>query len=456
MTSCTPNHEHAHVYSSMYSKLLVFVFFVLLTFVTTPKSVAKDEAEGIEKDQAETALPLEQIKNFAEIFTRIKRFYVEPVSDEQLLEHAITGMLNGLDPHSVYLKGENYDDLNEDATGRFGGLGIEVVMERGYVKVVTPVDDTPAAKAGIRTGDLIVKIDGESLAGLSLRESTNRMRGEPGTPISMTILREGEADPINIELIRAVIRQQSIKRQRLSDEIGYIRISQFQQDTAEMFRKELVQLKTADSFAGLILDLRNNPGGLLTAAVSVADAFIEEGILVSTKGRIPEGDLSYTATPNDLIAGKPIVVLINGGSASASEIVAGALQDHRRAVLLGLETFGKGSVQSVMEINADEAIKLTTSRYFTPNGTSIQANGIHPDITVAQRYPSGEELQDQSLKERDLPNSLKNPDEDNHADDELSPQTVELLNADYQLFEAYKLMQGLVLFDSRRKIDSAQ
>lgn len=456
MTSRTPNHEHAHVYLSMYSKLLVFVFFVLLTLVTTPISEAKEEAEGIEKDQAETALPLEQIKNFAEIFTRIKRFYVEPVSDEQLLEHAITGMLNGLDPHSVYLKGENYDDLNEDATGRFGGLGIEVVMERGYVKVVTPVDDTPAAKAGIRTGDLIVKIDGESLAGLSLRESTNRMRGEPGTPISMTILREGEADPINIELIRAVIRQQSIKRQRLSDEIGYIRISQFQQDTAEMFRKELVQLKTADSFAGLILDLRNNPGGLLTAAVSVADAFIEEGILVSTKGRIPEGDLSYTATPNDLIAGKPIVVLINGGSASASEIVAGALQDHRRAVLLGLETFGKGSVQSVMEINADEAIKLTTSRYFTPNGTSIQANGIHPDITVAQRYPSGEELQEQSLKERDLPNSLKNPDEDNHADDELSPQTVELLNADYQLFEAYKLMQGLVLFDSRRKIDSAE
>ncbi len=456
MTSRTPIHEHAQVYLSMYSKLLVLVFFVLLNVITTPKSVATEAAEGLEKDPIETALPLEQIKNFAEIFTRIKRFYVEPVSDEQLLEHAITGMLNGLDPHSVYLKGENYDDLNEDATGRFGGLGIEVVMERGYVKVVTPVDDTPAAKAGIRTGDLIVKIDGESLAGLSLRESTNRMRGEPGTPISMTILREGEADPINIELIRAVIRQQSIKRQRLSDKIGYIRISQFQQDTAEMFRKELVQLKTADSFAGLILDLRNNPGGLLTAAVSVADAFIEEGILVSTKGRIPEGDLSYTATPNDLIAGKPIVVLINGGSASASEIVAGALQDHRRAVLLGLETFGKGSVQSVMEINADEAIKLTTSRYFTPNGTSIQANGIHPDITVAQRYPSGEELQDQSLKERDLPNSLKNPDEDGHAEDELSPQTVELLNADYQLFEAYKLMQGLVLFDSRRKIDSAE
>jgi len=437
----------------------IFVVLVMAISICLP-CVAKDNesskaAEQEDTISTETELPLTQIKNFAEIFTRIKRFYVEPVSDEQLLEHAVNGMLNGLDPHSVYLKGEKYDDLNEDTTGRFGGPGIEVVMERGYVKVVTPVDDTPAANAGIRTGDLIVKIDGEALAGLSLRESTNRMRGEPGTSISMTILRDGEAEPIEIELIRAVIRQASVKRRRLSDSIGYIRISQFQLDTAEKFRKELAQIKSIESFAGLVLDLRNNPGGLLTAAVSISDAFIDSGVIVSTKGRIEESDQSYVASPTDLIAGKPIVVLINGGSASASEIVAGALQDSQRAILVGQETFGKGSVQSVMEITEDEAIKLTTSRYYTPSGQSIQANGIQPDIEIAQRYPSGEELDENRIKERDLPKSLKNKDtkRDNTKENKAAQQSQEikdLLSADYQLFEAYKLMQGLILFDSRR------
>ena len=415
--------------------------------VAQKADIVVDETSEVELDPSSgTSLPVEQIKNFAEIFTRIKRFYVEPVTDEELLEYAVTGMLNGLDPHSVYLKGEKYEDLNEGTTGAFGGLGIEVVMDNGYVKVVTPVDDTPAAEAGLLTGDLIIKIDNESLTGLSLRESTNRMRGKPGTKISVTVLREGEVEPITYNLERAIIRQPSIKRLRMSDQIGYLRVSQFQLNTSESFRKELKQLTEIDTMEGLILDLRSNPGGLLNAAISISDAFLTEGAIVSTKGRVSENDQEYFATPTDLTNGMPIVVLINGGSASASEIVAGALKDHRRAILLGTETFGKGSVQTVMELNEEEAIKITTARYYTPNGTSIQASGIQPDIEVEQRYPNQEVREERGIKEKDLPKSLKNT-ESNAKEKPVNEEIETILNNDYQLFEAFKLLQGITLFN---------
>ena len=434
-------------------KINVVVTTTLLCMSFIPVSVAQkadivvDETSEVELDPSSgTSLPVEQIKNFAEIFTRIKRFYVEPVTDEELLEYAVTGMLNGLDPHSVYLKGEKYEDLNEGTTGAFGGLGIEVVMDNGYVKVVTPVDDTPAAEAGLLTGDLIIKIDNESLTGLSLRESTNRMRGKPGTKISVTVLREGEVEPITYNLERAIIRQPSIKRLRMSDQIGYLRVSQFQLNTSESFRKELKQLTEIDTMEGLILDLRSNPGGLLNAAISISDAFLTEGVIVSTKGRVSENDQEYFATPTDLTNGMPIVVLINGGSASASEIVAGALKDHRRAILLGTETFGKGSVQTVMELNEEEAIKITTARYYTPNGTSIQASGIQPDIEVEQRYPNQEVREERGIKEKDLPKSLKNT-ESNAKEKPVNEEIETILNNDYQLFEAFKLLQGITLFN---------
>lgn len=412
---------------------------------------AQEQVTAIEAplEQEESILPLQQIKAFADIFTRIKQSYVEPVSDEQLLEYAIEGMLSGLDPHSVYLKDEKYEELNEGTNGSFVGLGMEVVMEGGFVKVVAPIDDTPAAAAGIKTGDLIIKMDGQTVSGLSLREATDRMRGKPGTSIDLTILRESEPDPIEVSLTRATVRLSSIKRKRLSDQIGYLRVTQFQIATAESFRKELKQLRDSDGFAGLIIDLRNNPGGLLTSAISIADTFINEGSIVSTKGRNPENDKVYPATNNDLIDGKPIVVLINGGSASASEIVAGALQDSKRALLLGTDTFGKGSVQTVINIDEQEAIKLTTARYYTPSGRSIQAQGITPDVVVEYREFKDREKGYQRLKEKDLPGRLDN---DNKGSKEAakkatkSQEIKDLLAKDYQLNEAFNLLNGLILF----------
>lgn len=400
--------------------------------------------DGADESASSSPLPLDQIKTFAEIFTRIKRNYVVPVSDEQLLEYAVEGMLNGLDPHSAYLKGKQYEELNEGTTGRFGGLGMEVIMEEGFVKVVAPIDDTPAAAAGIQTGDIIIRINGKTITGTSLQEATEHLRGEPGTTVQITILRETEPDPLNIELTRAVVNVNSIRRRRLSDEIGYLRISQFHLSTAEMFRKQLKILRDGKNFSGLIIDLRNNPGGLLNSAVSIADAFIKEGVIVSTKGRRPENDQKFTASATDLIAGKPIIVIINGGSASASEIVAGALQDHRRALIVGTESFGKGSVQTVVNISETEAIKLTTARYYTPGGRSIQAAGIVPDVTVEFRQFKERTSSFERIKENDLPGHLENeskPVKQASADD-----VAELLAEDYQLNEAFNLLKGLVFF----------
>ncbi|MFT4635237.1 MAG: carboxyl-terminal processing protease [Chitinophagales bacterium] len=432
----------------------------LMLMVTGGPILAQTEVEvdALEK----TPIPLSQIRTFAEIFTRIKLNYVEPISDEQLLEYAIEGMLSGLDPHSVYLKGDRYNDLNEGTTGAFSGLGMEVIMEDGFVKVVAPIDDTPAAEAGIMTGDLIIRMDGKTVSGLSLSEATERMRGEPGTKITITILRESEPDPLDVELTRALVRLNSVKRKRLSDSIGYLRVTQFQIATAENFRKELKQLRESEGFEGLVLDLRNNPGGLLTSAISIADVFIDEGLIVSTKGRSGTIDQDYRATPSDFIDGKPLVVLINGGSASASEIVAGALQDHGRALILGTDSFGKGSVQTVLNIDDKEAIKLTTARYYTPNGRSIQAEGIKPDVLVEYREFKDREKGFKRIKEDDLPGRLDNDSDKGSSKDSGKKESLEtptkkqeeaqqLLARDYQLNEAFNLLNGLILFKNKVK-----
>lgn len=407
--------------------------------------------EGADAEVEQTPLPLEQIKTFADIFTRIKLSYVEPVTDEQLLDFAVEGMLAGLDPHSVYLKGDSYAELDEDTKGQFTGLGLEVVMEGGFVKVIAPIDDTPAANAGIKSGDLIIRINGEVISGLTLNEATEKMRGEIGTKIILTILRESEPDPFDLEIKRAVVKLSSIKRRRLSNEIGYLRVTQFQLNTSANFRKQLKMLREGDKFSGLILDLRNNPGGLLTSAVSISDAFIKDGTLVSTRGRDENNQKDYSATAVDLIDGKPIVVLVNGGSASASEIVAGALQDHNRAVIMGTETFGKGSVQTVLNINETDAIKLTTARYYTPSGNSIQAAGIVPDVVVEQREFKDIKPSFRRIKENDLPGHLDN--ETDVENDSKSEETDELLEKDYQLNEAFNLLKGLILFKQEDTVE---
>jgi len=429
----------------------VFILAVCSTLSLEPV-FAQAEPETTEPiPQAESGpapapLPLAQIRSFADIFTRIKLNYVDTVSDEDLLRYAIEGMLNGLDPHSVYLKDEGYEELNEGTRGAFNGLGMEVVMDEGFVKVVAPIDDTPADQAGILAGDLIIRIDGKTVSGLSLQDATDQMRGEPGTKITLTILREGQSEPFDIQLTRAVVRLSSVKRKRLSDDIGYIRVSQFQIATAENFRKQLKMLRDETDFEGLILDLRNNPGGLLTSAVSIADTMLTGGTIVTTKSRYLENDQKYDATQTDLIQGKPVVVLINGGTASASEIVAGALQDHKRALILGTPSFGKGSVQTVMNIAEQEAIKLTTARYYTPNGHSIQAAGIVPDVRVEYREFKEQKKSLQRLSENDLPGRLDNEAGKNGSGKARNDKIAELLTKDYQLNEAFNLLKGLVLY----------
>ncbi len=431
--------------------------FLSVTFLLMlPIGLVAQEAEEVKpvletepvleqvQEEAQTPLPLDQVKTFADIFTRIKQSYVEPVSDEQLLEYAVEGMLSGLDPHSAYLKGERYEELDKDTRGQFTGLGLEVVMDGGFIKVVAPIDDTPADKAGIQAGDLIIRIDGEIISGLTLNEATEKMRGEPGTDIVLTILRETEPDPFDVSITRAVVKLSSVKRKQLSNEIGYLRVTQFQQNTGENFRKQLSKLRDQPDFSGLILDLRNNPGGLLTSAISISDTFVTKGSIVSTQGRLQKSRQEYQATALDLIDGKPIVVLVNGGSASASEIVAGALQDHKRAIIMGTETFGKGSVQTVITINDSDAIKLTTARYFTPSGRSIQAAGIVPDVLVEQRSFKDKKTSFKRIKENDLPGHLDN--KNNAKTAKAAKDVDELLAADYQLNEAFNLMKGMVLY----------
>ncbi|MDA7084788.1 S41 family peptidase [Pseudomonas sp. SA3-5] len=389
-------------------------------------------------------LPLDDLRTFAEVMDRIKSAYVEPVSDKTLLENAIKGMLSNLDPHSAYLDPEAFRELQESTSGEFGGLGIEVGLEDGFIKVVSPIDDTPASKAGIQPGDLIVKIDGQPTKGLSMIEAVDRMRGEAGSKILLTLVREG-GKPFDVELTRAVIKVRSVKSQLLDDSYGYLRITQFQVNTGEEVGKALNKLRrdNGKKLRGLVLDLRNNPGGVLQAAVEVTDHFLKKGLIVYTEGRIANSELRFSADPADASEGVPLVVLINGGSASASEIVAGALQDHKRGVLMGTDSFGKGSVQTVLPLNNNSALKLTTALYYTPNGRSIQAQGIVPDIEVA-RAKLTQEQGERNIKEADLLGHLGNGNggADKPSRSKTSKQA-RPQDDDYQLSQALSLLKGL-------------
>ncbi|MEE9103102.1 S41 family peptidase [Pseudomonas nitroreducens] len=393
----------------------------------------------------EAPLPLDELRTFAEVLDRVKAAYVEPVDDKTLLENAIKGMLSNLDPHSAYLGPEEFAELQESTSGEFGGLGIEVGSEDGFVKVISPIDDTPAAKAGIQPGDLIVKIDGKPTKGQSMNEAVDSMRGKAGSPITLTIVRGG-GKPFDVELKRAIIKVKSVRSQMLEPGYGYLRITQFQVNTGEETVKALTSLRKENNgrLKGVVLDLRNNPGGVLQSAVEVADAFLTKGLIVYTKGRIPNSELRFSADPSDPSDAVPLVVLINGGSASAAEIVAGALQDQKRAILMGTDSFGKGSVQTVLPLNNDRALKLTTALYYTPNGRSIQAQGITPDIEVERAKVTREQSEFDGFKEADLQGHLANgnggKDRPTAAGKRPEDRPQE---SDYQLGQALSLLKGL-------------
>lgn len=448
--------------------LILFVGFILGAMVSVCGSVlAEKESAVSSKAEAMQTLPFDELRTFTEIFGRIKQDYVEPVSDKKLLEDAIRGMLSGLDPHSAYLIDEEYKELQEGTTGQFGGLGIEVGMENGFVKVVSPIDDTPAQKAGIKAGDLIVRLDDKPVKGMTLAEAVKLMRGEPGSQIVLTVVREGAEAPLKFELTRDIIKVRSVKSRMLEKNYGYLRISSFQSGTGEGLVDAIDELKKENEgpLKGIVLDLRNNPGGVLNAAVDVSDAFIQSGLIVYTEGRIKNSEMRFNATPDDIINGAPIVVLINGGSASASEIVAGALQDHKRAIIMGEKSFGKGSVQTILPTSNGGAVKLTTARYFTPSGRSIQAEGIEPDVTLARvKLEALEKAKFDSIKEADLSGHLTNgngekkkPEADEKTDEkgvsspekEAEASDPESDVKDYPLHEALNLLKGISIMKGR-------
>ncbi|MAD47129.1 MAG: peptidase S41 [Oceanospirillaceae bacterium] len=429
---------------------------VLTTCLLMPAQAEESAtADAPSPDHLQGQLPLEELRNFTEIFERIRSSYVEEVDDSTLLEYAIDGMLTSLDPHSAYLQPEDFSDLQENTSGKFGGLGIEVGQQDGLILVVTPIDDTPAQKAGIKAGDLIVSLDGEAVMGMNLNDAVEKMRGEPGTDITLEIRRKNEKELLTFTLTRAEIKVASVRTDRLNGDIGYVRITQFQEKTGAELSEALQTWRDEGQLNGIILDLRNNPGGVLDAAVDVVDSFISQGRIVYTEGRTPSSELSYSATNHTAAGDVPAVVLINGGSASASEIVAGALQDHKRAVIVGTQSFGKGSVQSVLPITQDRAIKLTTARYFTPNGRSIQAQGITPDIWVEQSEVTPYEQR--YYKEADLPGHLANPEDQPQADQDAPSETegqqadANLLKKDFQLYEAHTLLRGVSILGLRQE-----
>ncbi|GHU35045.1 peptidase S41 [Betaproteobacteria bacterium] len=440
--------------------------------------------------EARASLPVEELRGFAEIFNAIKQGYVEPIEDKKLITHAISGMLSNLDPHSAYLDVDAFKDLQTTTQGEFGGLGIEVGMEDGLVKVISPIEDTPADRAGVKAGDLIFKLDDKLVKGMTLTDAVKLMRGKPKTQIKLSILRKGEAQPVEITLTREIIKVQSVKSKLIDEQYGYLRITSFQENTASSVVKHLGDLYKPGSLKGLVLDLRNDPGGLLNSAVGVSAAFLPyETLVTSTDGRVPDAKHQYYVTPGDYLRGNrddfikglpvealkvPMVVLINGGSASASEIVAGALQDHKRAVVMGTPSFGKGSVQTIIPLPGSTAIKLTTARYFTPSGRSIQAKGIVPDITV-EETPDG--VSATRLREADLTNHLEN-NKDGNSDKEAAPAQPKLQTKapakpktapgkdeedggfeppgrelaskkDYQLNQAINLLKGLQIMQNK-------
>jgi len=409
---------------------------------------------------------------FGDVFERVRADYVDPVEDRKLLEYALNGMLSNLDPHSSYMSEEEAKAMSVQNRGEFGGLGIEVTMENGVVKVVSPIDDTPAARAGVQSGDLIVEIDGQQVMGMSLNEAVDKMRGRVGTNIMLTIVRAGATEPLRLTLTRDIIQIKSVRSRIEAGNVGYIRMSAFNGQTFTGLQKafEDIEKEAGNKLIGYVLDLRNNPGGLLDQAIAVSDAFLDKGEIVSTRGRKAEDTRRDNATPGDLARGLPVVVIINGGSASASEIVAGALQDHKRAIVMGTQSFGKGSVQTLLDVPGGGSIKLTTARYYTPSGNSIQGTGITPDIVVERAKIVEEKSAFGEVHEADLKGSLKNPKgqekvndptlqpenkkpEDGTAkpDDKTQPgkdgKAAEAEKTDdYQLIRAVDVLQGIALY----------
>jgi len=399
--------------------------------------------------QKVASLPLEDLRVFTDVYARIKQDYVTEVDDSMLIENAIRGMLSGLDPHSSFLDEEQFRELQIGTSGEFGGLGIEVGMENGFVKVIAPIDDTPAERAGVKAGDLIIRLDGKSVKGLALEEAVKLMRGKKGSKIDLTILREGEDSPLNIIITRDVIRVRSVRSRILEPGIGYVRISNFQSKTTRglLDAVESLKKKNKGELKGLVLDLRNNPGGVLTGAVGVSDAFLKDNkLIVYTEGRVEDSELRYNASTGDSINGAPLVVLINQGSASASEIVAGAMQDHNRATILGTTSFGKGSVQTILPLKENAALKLTTARYYTPAGRSIQGEGIVPDVLLQVEDDGEDEIKSfNMLSEADLEGHLENDTKVKTREPKTVvsiPKALEGDTTDYALEEALKVLKG--------------
>jgi carboxyl-terminal processing protease len=433
---------------------------VLLLGIVVGAGITLDMTVLAERERASavTPLPLDELRTFTEVYARIKSDYVETIDDKKLLEYSIQGMLSGLDPHSSYLDADSFKDVRVETEGQFGGLGIEVTMETGFVKVVSPIEDTPAATAGLKPGDLIIRLDDKAVKGMALTDAVRLMRGKPGSDITLTVVREGQNKPLKFTITRAVIKIQSVKQRLLEPGYGYARITQFQAGTAKGLAAAIKKLEADNKnvrLKGLVLDLRNNPGGVLNGAVAVSDAFLEKGLIVYTEGRVSDSQLKFSATPGDILNGAPMVVLVNSGSASASEIVAGALQDHKRAVIMGTKTFGKGSVQTIVPVSNGAALKLTTARYFTPDGRSIQAAGIAPDI-VTEEAKITRNTPAERLREADLARHLENA-----TDSETKPvevpkpaeptaKTPLAPDEDYQLQEALNLLKGISIFSTRR------
>jgi carboxyl-terminal processing protease len=459
--------------------LFMSVLFLCVAAVYSPARAEEDRTAGSQPDTNVTDFTetYKQLQLFGDVFERVRAQYVDPVEDQKIIENALNGMLSSLDPHSSYLDEKSFDDMQVSTKGEFGGLGIEVTMENGFVKVVSPIDDTPASRAGVQPKDYITHIDNVPVVGMTLNEAVDKMRGKVGSPITLIIRRESSPDPIELKLVRDVIKIQSV-RHRVEGNIGYIRITTFNQntDTGVMKAVEDINAKLGDKLSGYVIDLRNDPGGLLDQAISVSDMFLEKGEIVSTRGRHESDTKRDNATPGDVANGLPLVVLINGGSASASEIVAGALQDHRRAILLGTRSFGKGSVQTVIPIPGHGAIRLTTARYYTPSGRSIQAKGIEPDIVVEPA--KFETLETHNIYESDLEGALDKPKkppvttmpeatpaESKPGDGEKKPDSTDADKKsgkddpepqDYQLMRALDLLNGLSLYRSGEDVPVVQ
>jgi carboxyl-terminal processing protease len=432
-------------------------------------------AEGQQRaaDRSATSATYKALNLFGDVFEQVRANYVEPVEDKKLIEYALNGMLSSLDPHSGYMNEEEAKSMNIQNKGEFGGLGIEVTMENGVIKVVSPIDDTPAARAGLQAGDLIVELDGKPVMGMTLNDAVDKMRGKVGSEIQLTIVRQGAKAPIKYKLVRDIIQIQSVKNRVENGNVGYIRITTFNAQTSPGLNKAFDDIKkqAGDKLIGYVIDLRNNPGGLLDQAIAVSDSFLDKGEIVSTRGRSPDDTRRDNSTPGDRANGLPLVVLINGGSASASEIVAGALQDHKRAIVMGTQSFGKGSVQTLFNVPGGGMVRLTTARYYTPSGRSIQGKGITPDITVERAKVVEEKDTFSEVHEADLKGALKNPDsikeeaapaaapeepkeEPAKPDDTKGTETPDAAKKgkndksqnDYQLLRAVDLLQGISLY----------